>query len=365
MKNFKMKSTFAVGAASILTLATAGCGSSAPVNNTSSTQPAPKPTVSAVLNVGNFGAYLPKDILTQFEAKYHTHINYATYTTNPELLAKMQAGDQFDVAVASDWMVDTMIHLSLLSKIDYQYVPNIKNIDANMRQLAFDPTGDYSVPYLYGATAIAVNTGKVKTKVTTWTDLLNPEFKNKLVVPDDSRDMIGTMLIINGHNLNDAVPADLNQAASTLSKFRPQVKVFDSDQPHVELLNGEATAGIVWTGEGAQAYSQNPKILPVYPDTGMQKWVDNMVIPTNAANKYTAELFINFLLDPKISAELENDQEYSDPNFAAKPYIDPALLSNPWVELPASVVKNGEVELALTAQNQKLYSQIWTNFKAQ
>lgn len=341
-----------------------GCGSGSGSNGSGNASGG-KPQVSATLNVGNFGAYLPPKILTEFDQKYHTHVNYSTYTTNPELLDKLQAGGQYDVAVASDWMVDTMIKLNLLEKIDYQYVPNIKNIDPNQRHLKFDSSGNYSVPYLWGATAIAVNTKVVKTPVKTWSDLLKPEFKDALVVPDDSRDMMTMALLMNGHDPNDTNANDIAQAQKTLDKFRPQIKVFDSDQPHVELLNGEAKAGIIWTGEGAQAYSQNPAIKPVFPNP-IQKWVDNMVIPTSVdpSHKYTAELFINFLLDPKISAQLEDDQEYSDPNAAADQYIDPSYRKNPWVELPSRVAQSGEVELAIPGSVNTQFSNFWTQFKS-
>lgn len=364
-KRFSITSTaLAVSALSFLAV---GCSSS--TNNTATAGGSSNGTsstpqkVSSVLNVGNFGAYLPHVILRQFEKKYHTQINYTTYPSNSELLAKMQAGDQFDVAVASDYMVQTMTRLGLLDKIDFTNVPNIKNIDPALRHLQFDPSGSYSVPYLWGAVAIAVNTHKVHTKVTSYTDLLTPAFKNSLVSVDSPRSVIGIALMMNGHNINDTNAKDLAQAQQTLMKFRPQIKVFDSDQPHVELLNGEATAGFVWTGEGAQAYSQDPWIVPVYPKAGVNTWVDNMIVPAGTPHKYTAELFINFLLQPKISAELENDQEYTDPNMAATPYIDKALLKNPWITLPSYVVKHGEVEVGLTAAGNAAFNKIWTDFK--
>lgn len=361
------------GAVATLTVLVAGCGSNPggstgggngnTSNGTGSGGSTPQ--ISSTLNVGNFGAYLPHKILTEFDNKYHTHVNYSTYTTNPELLSKLQAGGQYDVAVASDWMVDTMIKLNMLDKIDFQYVPNIKNVDTNLWKAGFDPTGQYSVPYLWGATAIAVNTKVVKTPVTTWKDLLKPEFKDALVVPDDSRDMMSMALIMTGHSVNDTNPADIKQAQTALMQFRPQIKVFDSNQPHVELLNGEAKAGIIWTGEGAQAYASNPNIKPVFP-TPIQKWIDNMVIPTSVdpSHKYTAELFIDFLLSPKISAQLENDQEYSDPNTAATPYLDKSLQTNPWIQLPTSVSKDGEVELAIPASVASNYSNFWSQFKS-
>ena len=337
----------------------AGCGSS------SSSQAAAtnSHTISPVLNVGNFAAYLPHKILHQFENKYHVHINYSTYPSNAELLAKIEAGQQFDVAVASDYMVQTMGKLHLLDRLNFSDIPNFKNIAPPFRNLPFDPHSVYSVPYLWGTVPIAVNKHKVHVPVTGYKSLLNPVFKNNLVVVDSPRTLVGIALMMNGHSLNDTQNSALNRAAVTLNKFRPQVKVFNSNDPHVDLLNGEATAGIVWSGEGALAYSQDPWIVPVFPKSGVNRWFDNFIIPTSSKAKYTAELFINFLLSPKISAELENAEEYSDPNTAANPYIHKSLLKNPWLNPPKWVITQGEVMKAIPAAGNERFNTIWEKFK--
>ena len=337
-----------------------GCGTTS-ASPSASSQPQNK--ISKVLNIANWSDYLPHSLLTKFEKEYHVKINYTTYNSNAELLTKMQAGEQFDVIVPSDYMVQTMIRLGLLDKINFKYVPNIKNIYPSFRHLAYDPNGEYYVPYLWGVTTIAVNTKKVHTKVTTYSDLLKPQLKNELIAYDSPRTLVGMALIMNGHNINDAKPADLAQAKATLMKFRPQIKIFNSSDQHTSLLNGEATAGIILSGEGAQAYSQDPWILPVFPKIGLNKWVDNMCIAAGSPHKYTAELFINFMLNPQNSAALENDQQYSDPNKAAIPYIEKSLESNPWINLPQWVVNQGEVQVGLTGQENTAFNNIYTSFK--
>ena len=344
--------------------AIAGCGTTTTTSASSSSGSGQQNNqISSVLNFANWSDYLPHSLLTKFEKEYHVKINYTTYDSNAELLTKMQAGEKFDLIVPSDYMVQTMLRLGLLDKLDFKYIPNIKNIYPGFRHLAYDPNGEYYVPYLWGVTTIAVNTKKVHTKVTTYSDLLNPVFKNQLIAYDSPRTLVGMALIMNGHNINDTNPADLAQAKATLMKFRPQIKIFNSADQHTSLLNGEAIAGIVLSGEGAQAYSQDPWILPVFPKIGLNKWVDNMCIPAGAPHKYTAELFINFMLNPQNSAALENDQQYSDPNKAAIPYIQKSLESNPWINLPQWVINQGEVQVGLTGQQNTEFNNIYTAFK--
>ena len=63
-------------------------------------------------------------------------------------------------------------------------------------------------------------------------------------------------------------------------------------------------------------------------------WTDNMVIPKGAVNKYTAELMINFVYDPKIAAQIEDYVYYVCPVKGADKEIkalDPGAESNPLI----------------------------------
>jgi spermidine/putrescine-binding protein len=49
----------------------------------------------------------------------------------------------------------------------------------------FDPNNDYSIPYIWGATAIGVNSDAIDPKtVTSWADLWKPEYKSSLLLTD-------------------------------------------------------------------------------------------------------------------------------------------------------------------------------------
>src|SRR5215208_7446714 len=79
-----------------------------------------KSKLSDSVSFYNWGDYIDPDILTQFEAECGVKVIYDTFSSNEDLLAKLQAGATgYDVVVPSDYMVAQMIELGMLGEIDH------------------------------------------------------------------------------------------------------------------------------------------------------------------------------------------------------------------------------------------------------
>jgi len=107
------------------------------------------------------------------------------------------------------------------------------------------------------------------------------------------------------------------------------VKVYDSDSPKTAMLNGDTAIGIVWSGEGALLLNADKKFKWIVPAQGAHMFVDSLAIPNKAAHPKNAELFMNFILRPKISALISADFPYLNPNAAARKELSPEALANP------------------------------------
>lgn len=356
----KLKKLFGFGLALILIISTlSGC-------TALSTGTVPQAPVNdeKVLNVLNWSEYLPESLIKEFEDKYDIKVNYLTYSSNEEMLASIMAGDDiYDISVASDYMVEVMRKQKLMEEINMDNIPNFKNIGEEFKNPSFDPGNKYSVPYMWGTGVIVVNTSKVPDiNITSYADLWNPRFKNSLVVLDDERALIGIALKKLGYSLNETDPARLEQARAELLKLRPNIKSFNSDSPKEELLNENVTAGYMWGAEAAIASSQNKNIKTFFPKEGMYIWQDNFVIPRGALHKENAELFINFLLDPKVSAKITDEFPYANPNLEAHKYINKNTLNNTAVYPTKAELKIGE-RLKDIGDSTKLYDKIWAEFR--
>jgi len=317
-----------------------------------------------VLNVFNWSEYLPDSVIKDFEAKYNIKVNYITYSSNEEMLAKIMAGDDiYDISVASDYMVDVMRKQKIIEPINMNNVPNFKNIGAQFKNLSFDPGNKYSVPYMWGDAVIAVNKSLVKWDITSYSDLWDSRLRKSLVVLDDERAIIGIALKKLGYSINETDPAKLEQAKEQLLLLKGNIKAFNSDSPKTELLKGDATVGFLWGAEAALAEKQNKDIKTFFPKEGMYIWQDNFVIPKGANHKENAELFINYILDPQVSAKISKEFPYANPNAAAHQYIDGSTLKNTTIYPSENDMKIGE-RLRDLEDATKLYDKIWAEVKS-
>lgn len=331
------------------------------------------PTVTSTeLNLYAWSEYVPHAMLEQFAQEYNVHVNYDTYSSNEELLAKLQAGaSNYDVIIPSDYTVDALIKQGLLDTIDVSQLPNFQNIADQFKNPAFDPGNKYTVPYQWGTTAIAVNTDKVKTPITKYADLWSSDFENNLVLLDDEREVIGMALVTLGYDKNSTNPGQLELAKQKLIELKPNIKLFDSDSPKTALLSGEATAGLVWNGEAALASRENPAIKYILPEEGAGLWYDNLAIPKDPPHKDAALAFLNFVMRPDMSVLISKEFPYSNPNQAALEYMkqnDPEVyqvyINSPATNPPPEAIEKGHTVIDV-GDATRLYDKLWTEFKGE
>ena len=192
----------------------------------------PTATKSTELNLYAWSEYIPQTLLDNFTTQTGIKVNYDTYSSNEELMAKLQAGASgYDVIIPSDYMVSILNKQGLLEKLDMAQIPNFKNIDDRLKNQDYDPGNQFTVPYQWGTSCLVVDTSKVTRPITKWADLWDPEFAGKVVLLDDEREVIGMVLEVLGYDKNSTDPAQLEEAKTKLSELMPNVKLFDSDSP--------------------------------------------------------------------------------------------------------------------------------------
>lgn len=330
-----------------------------------------KPT-STELNLYGWTDYVPQQLLDDFSAQYGIKVNYDTYSSNEEMLAKLQAGASgYDLVIPSDYTVEIMIKQNMLEPIDLSQIPNFANLDPRFTNKSYDPGNKYSIPYQWGTTALAYDKTKVPSEPKSWADLWDPKYKGRLVMLDDGREVPGMALQVLGFDKNSTDPAQLEQAKQKLIALKPNILKFDSDAPETALITGEAWAGLVYNGNAALALQQDPNIVYICPTEGCGLWFDNLAVPTGAPHPDAAMAFLNFMLEPKESILITKEFPYSNPNAAALEYFktsDPQAYdaymafsgTNPSADFLAHAVEVKDVGDAT-----KLYDQLWTDFKGQ
>jgi spermidine/putrescine transport system substrate-binding protein len=309
----------------------AGCGGKE--EPAAATEPAAQTAPAAVggeLNLFAWSEYLPQIVIDEFTAETGIQVNYEQYASNEEMLAKLTSGAAaYDLVQPSEYTVEAMVKEGLLQKLDKAQLPNLGNIGPEYYGLAHDPELTYSVPYMQGTVGIVVNTEVIKEPVTSYAQVFDAKHKGRIVVLDDSREVVGWALASVGLDANDVAPANLEKAKPVLAKWLPLVKVYDSDSPKTALLNGDVDLGVVWSGEGAILINEGgSKFTYTLPSDGAHMFIDSLAIPTTAQNVAAAHKFIDYILRPEVSVKISADFPYTNPNLEARKLLDPAARAN-------------------------------------
>ena len=320
------------------------------------------------LIVYNWGEYIDPDVLTMFEEETGIHVVYEEFETNEILYPKVSSGAiAYDVVCPSDYMIQRMIENDLLSEINFDNIPNLKNIGKQYLEQSrqFDPENKYSVPYCWGTVGILYNKTMVDEPVDSWSILWNPKYKDNILMQDSVRDAFGATLKYLGYSLNSTDLDELNEAKNLLIEQKPLVQAYVIDQVRDKMIGNEAALGVIYSGEAIYTQKENPNLEYVIPKEGSNIWIDSWVIPKNAEHKENAEKFINFLCRPDIALMNFEYITYSTPNEAARELIEDESIRNSEIAFPdLSRYDNLETFQYLGTGADQVYGDLWNKVKS-
>jgi len=320
------------------------------------------------LIVYNWGEYIDPDVLTMFEEETGIHVVYEEFETNEILYPKVSSGAiAYDVVCPSDYMIQRMIENDLLSEINFDNIPNLKNIGKQYLEQSrqFDPENKYSVPYCWGTVGILYNKTMVDEPVDSWSILWNPKYKDNILMQDSVRDAFGATLKYLGYSLNSTDLDELNEAKNLLIEQKPLVQAYVIDQVRDKMIGNEAALGVIYSGEAIYTQKENPNLEYVIPKEGSNIWIDSWVIPKNAEHKENAEKFINFLCRPDIALKNFEYITYSTPNEAARELIEDESIRNSEIAFPdLSRYDNLETFQYLGIEADQVYGDLWNKVKS-
>ena len=318
--------------------------------------------------VYNWGEYIDPEVLTMFEEETGIDVIYEEFETNEILYPKVSSGAiAYDVVCPSDYMIQRMIENGLLSEINFDNIPNIKNIGQQYMDQSrqFDPENKYSVPYCWGTVGILYNKTMVDEPIDSWSVLWNPKYKDNILMQDSVRDAFGVALKYLGYSLNSTDLDELTEAKNLLIDQKPLVQAYVIDQVRDKMIGNEAAIGVIYSGEAIYTQKENPNLEYVIPKEGSNIWIDSWVIPKNAEHKENAEKFINFLCRPDIALKNFEYITYSTPNDAARALIEDEDIRNSEIAFPdLSQYDNLETFQYLGTEADQMYGDLWNKVKS-
>lgn len=325
-------------------------------------------TKGKVVNVYNWGEYIDDEVVDvnkKFTEETGIRVNYQTYESNEKMYTLVSAGDSgYDVVFPSDYMVGKMIKEDLLAKLDFENIPNYQYIDDAYKNLEYDPTNEYSVPYTWGTVGIFYNKEQVDQADLEqgWDILWNEKYKDKIYMFDNSRDAFGIALLKLGYSLNTTDKAELDKAYEELNKQKSVVQGYFMDQIFQKMTNEEGWLAPYYSGDGSiMMYGDegNPNIGFFVPKQGTNLFVDAMCVLKSSEHKEEAEAYINFLCSTAIAKANAEYLGYSTPHKEARKQLDEDVANNPIFYPPEDILKKTEVFLTLPDDINQYMEELW------
>ncbi len=336
-----------------------------------------------VLHVYNWSDYIAEDTLQKFTDATGIEVTYDVYDSNEVLEAKMLAGSSgYDVVVPTSDFLQRQIAAGVYMPLDKSKLPNLANMDPALMAgaAAYDPGNEHAVIYMWGTTGIGYNTKAVAERlgadytVDSWSLIFDPEISAKLAdcgisLLDAPTEMIPAAMNYLGLDPNSTNKADLEAGAALLETIRPNIRYFHSSQYISDLANGDTCVAVGWSGDVFQAQARaaeadnGVEIAYVIPKEGALQWFDMMAIPADAPHPDLAHQFINFIMDPQITADITNYVWYANGNAASMPLVDPDITSDPGIFPTEAAKANLWASTVYDARTDRTITRLWTRVK--
>lgn len=302
---------------------------------------------------------VPQEVLDDFEKETGTKVVYSNFDTDETMLEKLSQakGGDYDVVIADDYIIESAVKEGLVQKLDKDAITNWGNINPLFQGQFYDPDDEYTVPYGAGIPLIVYDPDQVDIDIKGYKDLWDPSLEDSVAIIGAYRVICGITQLSMGESMNEDDVDVIAKTGEKLQELTPNIRLIQDDNTQNALLNGEASVAFLYTSQVTQALKDNPDLKVVYPEEGLGFGILGTFIPSEAPNAEAANEFINYLLQPEVTAKCINSVGYYNTNKAADDLVDENLV------VPDDVTKGESIE-NVSQEAEQEYNKIWTEFKA-
>ena len=307
------------------------------------------------------------DVLDQFTEETGIEVKYEEALTPEEMYTKYKSGAiEYDLLCSTDYMLQKLISEGELQEIDIDALENKENIGDKYWEFskAFDPDNNYTVPYFWGTLGILYDTTKVKEPVDSWNVLFNGEYSGEIVMQNSMRDMFMLALKALGYSLNSSDEKELKEAQELLLKQKPDVQAYLVDEARDEVVAGNATMAVVYSGEAYLGHQYNENLAYVIPKEGSNVWLDSWCVTKYCDNMDAAQKFLDFLCREDIAQKNFEYIYYSTPNEAVIESLSEEDRADEALVPSDDATKDCEVSLMTDEKTTDFMNELWKELKA-
>ncbi|MFS4437815.1 polyamine ABC transporter substrate-binding protein [Paracoccaceae bacterium GXU_MW_L88] len=335
------------------------------------------------LNVYNWSDYIAEDTIEKFEEETGVDVTYDVYDENAVLEAKLLSGNSgYDVVVPTADFLQRQIPAGVYAELDKAQLPNLENMNPELmeRVAQFDEGNTHGVIYMWGTTALGMNVPKIKeilgedAPIDSWSILFDPANAEALsacgiTVLDASEELLPAAALYLGTDPTDQSQEAMEAQTEAIMQIRPFIRNFDSSGYMTALANGDICLALGYSGDVLQARDRaeeagnGVEVSFVNPKEGARLWFDMMAIPADSQNKENAHKFINFIMQPEITADITNYVNYASANDPAMEFVEEEIRNDEAVFPSDEVREKLFVTTPLEPRMERVRTRLWTTIK--
>jgi spermidine/putrescine transport system substrate-binding protein len=307
----------------------------------------------------------PQEVLDGFTEETGIEVTYANFDYDETMLAKLETakGGEYDLVIADDYIIETVIAEGLAQKLDTSKLENYGSINPVYQGQFFDPQNEYTVPYGAGVQTIVYDPNLVDVEINGYADLWDPSLAGNVGIIDNFRVIDGMALKVLGESYNTEDTATIESAGEKLQELAPNIRLIKDQNTQDDLLSGEVGAAVLYTSQVTLAKMANPDLKVVFPEEGVGFGIMAQFIPSNAPHADSAYKFIDYILRPEISAQCFEYIGYYCTNKDAEEHISEEYRD--FLTLPEDI-DTGSMEMIenISADAIEVHQRVWTEFKS-
>ncbi len=307
----------------------------------------------------------PQEVLDGFTEETGIEVTYANFDYDETMLAKLETakGGEYDLVIADDYIIETVIAEGLAQKLDTSKLENYGSINPVYQGQFFDPQNEYTVPYGAGVQTIVYDPNLVDVEINGYADLWDPSLAGNVGIIDNFRVVNGMALKVLGESYNTEDTATIESAGEKLQELAPNIRLIKDQNTQDDLLSGEVGAAVLYTSQVTLAKMANPDLKVVFPEEGVGFGIMAQFIPSNAPHADSAYKFIDYILRPEISAQCFEYIGYYCTNKDAEEHISEEYRD--FLTLPEDIDTDSmEMIENISADAIEVHQRVWTEFKS-
>lgn len=331
------------------------------------------------LHLYSWSDYFGANSLSAFTKESGTKVVYDVFDSNDVVETKLLTGKSgYDVVTPNlSPHFARQLSADVWASLDKAKLTNLKNIDAGiMGQLSgIDQDGLHGVPWMWGTTGVIFNVEKVKeimpdAPVDSFAMLFDRAIVSRfatcgVAMLDDAEQVLGSVLIYQGKDPNEATAEDIHSAAQLIADLRPNIRRFHSSAYMNGLADGDYCLALGFSGDArvatlrAAEAKQKFKIDYRLPKEGALMYFDLLAVPKDAPNADAAVRFIDFLMRPEIAAAAANETGFATANAEAMKLVDPLLRDDKNLYPTSETISKLSIPRVFSSKELRIWNKAW------